>query len=61
MAAKYNVSRVTGDLDKGMKHVKEGMRGVPFRFGTLKRRHDEFARSMAALSVALDSASPLID
>ncbi|AOS61498.1 hypothetical protein [Actinoalloteichus hymeniacidonis] len=60
MAAKFTVFRSAEDIDKAMMQVRKSMEGIPFRFSSFKKKHDELARDIAAYSVALTDAESII-
>jgi hypothetical protein len=52
----YQADRVTENIDKAMRQLRDAMRGVPIRWAGFKREHDNAARSMANLTVLITDA-----
>lgn len=47
----HPIDRANGDLDKVMRQLRQAVRGIPVRREGFKKLHDQFARSVAALTV----------
>lgn len=58
--SRYQIDSRLRDIDKTMRQLRQSMKGLQVRRGGFKRDHDELARSLAAVSVLLESAGPLI-
>ncbi|GDY28769.1 hypothetical protein [Gandjariella thermophila] len=52
----YQADRVTENIDKAMKQLREAMKGIPIRWAGFKKEHDNAARSMANLTVLITDA-----
>lgn len=50
------VDRTVEDLDQAMRELRKSLRGIPFRFGGFKKKHDNLARDAALVAVLIDSA-----
>jgi hypothetical protein len=48
------------ELDYSMRALRDSLKGIPFRAGGFKNKHDNLARDIAHLTVLLDAAKPLL-
>ncbi len=55
------VNRVLDELDTAMHRLREAMRGIPVRYGSFKRTHENLARDVAQVTTMLDAARPVMD
>ena len=53
----HQLDRTLDEVDRTMRSLREQMRSIPYRREGFKGAHDEFARAMATLTVALEDAS----
>lgn len=56
----HQVDRVLDDMADAMKVLKQSLLGVPVRKAGFKRKHDQMARAVASLSVALNDSRAAI-
>jgi CHASE3 domain sensor protein len=47
----HPIDRANDDLDKVMRQLRQAVKGIPVRREGFKKLHDQFARSVAELSV----------
>jgi hypothetical protein len=55
-----SVDRIVDELDLSMRRLREAMRGIPIRYGSFKKTHDNLARDVATVTTMLDAARPLL-
>ena len=54
------VDRVIEELDTSMRELREAMRGIPIRWGSFTKTHDNLARDVAQVTTMLDALGPVL-
>jgi hypothetical protein len=57
LTVSQQLDRTLDDVGKTMRGLREQIKSIPVRRAGFKKTHDEFARAMARLTVALEDAS----
>jgi hypothetical protein len=55
-----HIDRIIEELDGSMKQLGEAMRGIPIRYGSFKKTHDNLVRDVARVTTMLDAARPML-
>jgi len=53
----HQLDRTLDELGRTMRGLREQVKSIPYRREGFKGAHDEFARAMATLTVALEDAT----
>jgi hypothetical protein len=56
----YEAGRMIEEIDVAMSTIRDAMHGIPFGRNGFKRQHDQLARDVAALTVAIDDVRHLL-
>jgi len=57
----HQLDRTLDELNRTMRGLREQLKSIPYRREGFKDAHDDFARAMAALTVALEDATTTTD